>query len=127
MVPRDERSKLVVVIFESWPKPGKGTLYIEYGKRLAHLLEGLDGFISVERFESVAEPGKFVALSFWRDDAAVEAFRNVGTHRGIQAHSRDDVFDHYRLRVATVIRDYTKTDRAQAPEDSACLGASGAA
>ncbi|MES2999771.1 MAG: antibiotic biosynthesis monooxygenase [Pseudomonadota bacterium] len=118
---------MVVVIFESWPRPGKGELYIEYGKRLAHLLEGLDGFISVERFQSVAEPGKFVALSFWRDDAAVEAFRNVPTHRGIQAHSREDIFNDYRLRVATVIRDYTKADRAQAPEDSGCLRASGSA
>lgn len=106
---------MVVVIFESWPKPGKGKDYIDYGVKLAHLLEGRDGFISVERFESVVEPGKFVALSFWRDEAAVDAFREVPAHRSIQSKSRAEVFDDYRLRVAKVIRDYSKNDRTQAP------------
>jgi heme-degrading monooxygenase HmoA len=109
---------MIVVIFESWPKPGKGKDYLDFGVRLAHLLEGFDGFISVERFESVVEPGKFVALSFWRDEAAVDAFRNLPVHRGIQARSRSEIFNDYRLRVATVIRDYSKEDRAQAPADS---------
>lgn len=106
---------MIVVIFESWPKPGKGKDYIDYGVKLAHLLEGRDGFISVERFESVVEPGKFVALSFWRDEAAVDSFREVPAHRSIQSKSRADVFDDYRLRVAKVIRDYSKDDRTQAP------------
>jgi heme-degrading monooxygenase HmoA len=109
---------MIVVIFESWPKTGKGKDYIEYGVKLAHLLEGRDGFISVERFESVVEPGKFVALSYWRDETAVDAFRQNATHRGIQLRSRHEIFDDYRLRVATVIRDYTKNDRRQAPPDS---------
>jgi heme-degrading monooxygenase HmoA len=113
-----QETRMVVVIFESWPKPGKGAEYIEYGQKLAHLLEELDGFISVERFESVVEPGKFVALSFWRDEAAVEAFRNVPAHRGVQSRSRHEIFDDYRLRVATIIRDYSKMDRAEAPKDS---------
>ena len=106
---------MIVVIFESWPKPGKGREYIDFGVKLAHLLEGRDGFISVERFESVVEPGKFVALSFWRDEAAVNAFREVPAHRSIQSKSRTEVFDDYRLRVAKVIRDYSKDDRSQAP------------
>ncbi|MBM7486801.1 heme-degrading monooxygenase HmoA [Bradyrhizobium sp. USDA 3686] len=106
---------MIVVIFESWPKPGKGRDYIDFGVKLAHLLEGRDGFISVERFESVVEPGKFVALSFWRDEAAVNAFRQVPAHRSIQSKSRQEVFDDYRLRVANVIRDYSKDDRSQAP------------
>jgi heme-degrading monooxygenase HmoA len=106
---------MIVVIFESWPKPGKGKDYIDFGLKLAHLLEGRDGFISVERFESVIEPGKFVALSFWRDEAAVNAFRQVPAHRAIQSKSRQEVFDDYRLRVAKVIRDYSKDDRSQAP------------
>jgi heme-degrading monooxygenase HmoA len=95
---------MVVVIFESWPKPGKGEQYLDFGARMAHLLEGFDGFISIERFESVVERGKFVALSFWRDEQAVDIFRNLSAHRGIQARSRSEIFDDYRLRVARVIR-----------------------
>ncbi len=110
---------MIAVIFESWPKPGLGGDYIDHGQKMAHLVEGRDGFISIERFESVSEPGKFVALSFWRDEAAVDAFRQHPVHRGIQSKSRKDVFTDYRLRVAQVIRDYTRNDRTQAPEDSA--------
>ena len=110
---------MIVVIFESWPRPGKGEQYLDLGKRMAHLLEGFDGFISIERFESVTERGKFVALSFWRDERSVDAFRNISTHRGVQARSRAEIFDNFRLRVAKVIRDYTKTDRTEAPADSA--------
>ena len=109
---------MIVVIFESRPKPGLGKDYLDYGARMAHLLEGFDGFISIERFESVVEPGKFVALSYWRDEAAVDAFRNIPAHRAIQDKSRATMFDDYRLRVAHVIRDYTKDDRTQAPADS---------
>lgn len=109
---------MIAVIFESWPKPGLGKDYIDYGQKMAHLVEGRDGFISIERFESVSEPGKFVALSFWRDEAAVEAFRKHPVHRGIQAKSRSDIFIDYRLRVAGVMRDYTRNDRTQAPADS---------
>lgn len=113
---------MIAVIFESWPKPGLGKDYIDYGLKMAHLVEGCDGFISIERFESVSEPGKFVALSFWRDEAAVDAFRQNPVHRAIQSKSRSGVFIDYRLRVAGVIRDYTRTDRTQAPQDSRMHG-----
>lgn len=109
---------MVVVIFESWPAPGKGQQYLDLGQKMGRLLEGFDGFISIERFESVVEHGKFVALSFWRDERAVDVFRNLSTHRGVQARSRQGIFDAYRLRVATVIRDYTESDRTEAPADS---------
>ena len=79
---------------------------------------GVDGFISIERFQSVTDPSKLVALSFWRDEAAVDAWRNVSIHRAVQTASRRDVFRDYRLRVAKVIRDYGKLDRAQAPVDT---------
>ena len=88
------------------------------GQSMVSLVEGFDGFISIERFESVAEPGKFVALSFWRDEAAVTAWRNVAEHRKIQAGSRQKVFDDYRLRVASVTRDYSMQQHANAPADS---------
>ena len=113
----DPEAGMIAVIFESWPKPGLGKDYIDYGQKMAHLVEGRDGFISIERFESVSEPGKFVALSFWRDQAAVDAFRQSPVHRAIQSKSRKEVFINYRLRVADVIRDYTGTDRTQAPKD----------
>lgn len=109
---------MIAVIFESWPKQGSGETYLRMGQSMMSLVEGFDGFISIERFESVTEPGKFVALSFWRDEAAVTAWRNVVEHRRIQDGSRKTVFDDYRLRVASVTRDYGLRDRAQAPADS---------
>ena len=112
---------MIVVIFESWPRPGSAETYLEMGQSMMSLVEGFDGFISIERFESVSEPGKFVALSFWRDEAAVTAWRNVAEHRRVQDGSRRTVFDDYRLHVASVTRDYSKQDRAQAPADSAAV------
>ncbi|MEZ5860446.1 MAG: antibiotic biosynthesis monooxygenase [Geminicoccaceae bacterium] len=87
-------------------------------RRAAALLEGIDGFISVERFASVSEPDKFVSLSFWRDEAAVAAWRSLAEHRLAQARGRGQIFADYRLRVAEVSRDYGLTDRAEAPADS---------
>jgi len=109
---------MIAVIFESWPRPGRGDAYLDMGQRMMSLVEGFDGFISIERFESVVQPGKFVALSFWRDEAAVEAWRNGLEHRQVQGRGREAVFDDYRLRVASVTRDYSMKDRAQAPRDS---------
>ena len=109
---------MIAVIFESWPKPGSGETYLEMGQKMSSLVEGFDGFISIERFESVTEPGKFVSLSFWRDEAAVAAWRNVAEHRRAQEGGRRSVFDDYRLRVAHVVRDYGKHDRQEGPADS---------
>jgi len=109
---------MVVVIFESWPRKGDGATYLKMGQSMSALVDGFDGFLSIERFESVTEPGKFLALSCWRDEEAVAAWRNVAEHRHIQDASRRSVFDDYRLRVAQVIRDYSMDRREQAPEDS---------
>ena len=109
---------MIAVIFESWPKPGKMQTYIDMGAALSRHLETLDGFISIERFQSVSDPEKLVALSFWRDEAAVDAWRKREVHRAVQTGSRREVFRDYRLRVAAVIRDYTMFDREQAPADS---------
>ena len=86
--------------------------------RLGPQLEKMDGFISIERFQSFSDPGKLLALPIWRDEAAVDAFRNWEIHRGVQVNSRKDVFLDYRLRVAAVLRDYGMTEREQAPRDS---------
>jgi heme-degrading monooxygenase HmoA len=109
---------MIAVIFESWPKAGKKDAYLNMAAMLMPLVEEIDGFISVERFESVSQPGKMVALSFWRDEAAVTNWRNLVEHRRVQEGSRKSVFDDYRLRIAHVIRDYSLKDRHEAPADS---------
>lgn len=109
---------MIAVIFEFTPAPGKTADYFSLGTALKAEVEKFDGFISIERFESVTSPGKFVSLSFWRDEEAVRAWRNLDVHRGAQTQGRGGVFADYRLRVASVIRDYGMNERAEAPADS---------
>lgn len=109
---------MIAVIFEVWPRPGQRQTYLDIAAALRPQLEKIDGFISVERFESLTEPGKILSLSFFRDEAAVAVWRNLETHRHAQAKGRTAVFGNYRLRIAGVIRDYGMKDRAQAPADS---------
>jgi heme-degrading monooxygenase HmoA len=109
---------MIAVIFESWPHPDQRDRYLDAAAQLKPLLAGIDGFISVERFESLAEPGKILSLSFWRDEAAVATWRNTEEHRRAQAAGWGGVLRDYRLRIAEVVRDYGMTDRAGAPEDS---------
>jgi heme-degrading monooxygenase HmoA len=109
---------MVVVIFEMWPAAGKTGEYFELAASLRRELDQIDGFLSIERFESVTTPGKFVSLSFWRDEESVRRWRNVEGHRRAQARGRADIFADYRLRVASVIRDYGMRERDEAPPDS---------
>ena len=109
---------MIAVIFEVIPKPGHASSYFEIAAQLKPMLEGIDGFLSVERFESLAQPGKFLSLSFWRDEDAVRAWRTHALHRQGQREGREVVFEDYRLRVAGVLRDYGLHDRGQAPADS---------
>jgi heme-degrading monooxygenase HmoA len=109
---------MIAVIFESKPHPGQTDAYLNAAAKLRPLLAEIDGFISIERFESLTEPGKILSLSYWRDEEAVRQWRNVEAHRRIQAAGRESIFADYRLRVAQVIRDYGINDRAEAPEDS---------
>lgn len=108
---------MIAVIFEVLPKDGHRAPYLDRAADLRSILEQVDGFISVERFESLTTPGKLLSLSFWRDEAALEAWRAVDKHRTAQAAGRTIHFADYRLRVAGVIRDYGLHDRDQAPED----------
>src|SRR5262245_42159793 len=113
---------MIATIFEVWPAEECKQEYLDLAGELLPELEKIDGFISVQRFQSISEPGKMLSLSFWRDEAAVARWRNHAQHRGGQAKGRAGVFDNYRLRVAGVVRDYGKTDRReQAPADSAAL------
>jgi len=109
---------MIAVIFEVWPKPEHKGEYLDLAAELRPILEAIDGFISVERFESLSEKGKLLSLSFFRDEGAVAAWRNVSEHRKTQGLGRARIFENYRLRIAGVIRDYGMNDRAQAPKDS---------
>lgn len=109
---------MIAVIFEVWPAEGEMGHYLDLAAALRSDLEKIDGFISVERFESLVTPGKLLSLSFFRDEAAVMAWRNRPRHRATQAKGRGGVFANYRLRVAQVLRDYGLNERDQAPADS---------
>ncbi len=109
---------MIAVIFEAQPHAQQLGAYLDAAARLRPLLERFDGFISIERFESLATPGKILSLSYWRDAEAVRRWRNVEAHRSVQRAGRESVFADYRLHVAEVIRAYGMTDRAEAPEDS---------
>ena len=109
---------MIAVIFEVEPAEGQRDTYLDIAIRLKPELEAVDGFLSVERFESLTNPGKMLSLSFFRDEAAVAAWRNTEDHRHAQAAGRGGVFADYRLRVARVVRDYGMTERDEAPEDS---------
>jgi heme-degrading monooxygenase HmoA len=109
---------MIAVIFEVWPAEGRKEHYLDIAASLRPQLETMDGFISVERFQSLTDPNKLLSLSFWRDEDAVKAWRNQMAHRAGQKKGREGIFADYRLRIAAVVRDYGLTDRAQAPEDS---------
>ena len=109
---------MIAVIFEVQPHAERKGAYLDAAVRLKPLLEKMDGFISIERFESLSQPGKILSLSIWRDEEAVRQWRNVEEHRKVQAAGRQSIFADYRLRVAQVIRDYGLNERAEAPDDS---------
>ena len=107
------------IIFEVWPADGRREEYLGIAAALRTELEKMPGFISVERFESLTEPGKLLSLSFWESEEAIANWRRHAGHRGAQKKGRSGVFAGYRLRVAGVVRDYTMDERReQAPADS---------
>ena len=109
---------MVAVIFVFTPAPGRFPDYMELVGQLKPELEKAEGFISLERFESITTPGKFVSLQFWRDDESIAKWRKLQQHREAQKKGRGGIFASYRLRIAGVIRDYTMDGRSQAPADS---------
>ncbi|OQP59882.1 antibiotic biosynthesis monooxygenase [Niastella vici] len=110
---------MIAVIFEVEPaNEAKKQEYLSIAAELMPVLEKVDGFISIERFQSLANNGKILSLSFWRDEESIEKWRNMELHRFAQARGRKDVFRDYRLRIAGVIRDYGLVNRIEAPADS---------
>jgi heme-degrading monooxygenase HmoA len=109
---------MIAVIFEFTPAQGRFPDYLSLVEKLKPELDKAEGFLSLERFESITTPGKFVSLQFWRDEASVAKWRNLQKHREAQKQGRGGIFASYRLRIAGVLRDYTMDARAQAPADS---------
>lgn len=109
---------MFAVIFEVEPTAEGKDEYLKIAAELRKFLENRDGFISIERFQSLAEAGKVLSLSFWQDEAAIEKWRNVLEHRSAQRKGKEALFRSYRIRVAEVVRDYSGSDRSEAPDDS---------
>ncbi|RWC86370.1 MULTISPECIES: antibiotic biosynthesis monooxygenase [unclassified Mesorhizobium] len=109
---------MIAVIFEVQPAEGRREAYLGIAAELRPLLDGIDGFISVERFQSLADQNRVLSLSFWRDEEAVKAWRNTEEHRQAQQAGRGGIFAGYRLRIAHVVRDYGLAERDEAPADS---------
>lgn len=109
---------MITVLFEVELAPGRRDAYLGAAETLRPLLAGVDGFISIERFESLSRPGRLLSLSFWESEEAVQRWRTLDAHRAAQQAGRASIFADYRLTVAEVIRGYGLTDREKAPEDS---------
>ncbi len=109
---------MIAVIFEVHPHAEHKQQYLDIAASLRPTLDEIDGFISIERFQSLTDETKILSISFFRDEAAVEQWRNISAHRNAQAKGGASVFKDYRIRIASVIRDYGMFERDQAPDDS---------
>ncbi|OXA66506.1 antibiotic biosynthesis monooxygenase [Flavobacterium aquidurense] len=109
---------MIAVIFEVIPNEGKKEEYLDIAASLRPELDHIEGFISIERFQSFSNPDKVLSLSFWKDEASIQQWRNLEMHRHAQAKGRNEVFKDYHLRTATVVRDYGMFERKETPEDS---------
>lgn len=112
---------MIAVIFEVQIASGRKQDYLDIAAELRPLLEQVDGFLSIERFQSLTHPEKLLSLSFFRDEEAVRNWRNLGQHRSAQGKGRGGIFADYRLRVAGIIRDYGMFERDEAPNDSKAM------
>jgi heme-degrading monooxygenase HmoA len=115
---KQKPAKMIAVIFEAFPAEGKWDEYLDMAAQLRPELSRIDGFISIERFQSITDSGKVLSLSFWKDEESVAQWRNTKLHREVQEAGRRSIFKDYRLRVARVQRDYGMKNREEVPEDS---------
>ncbi|MDA6071616.1 antibiotic biosynthesis monooxygenase [Flavobacterium sp. AC] len=109
---------MIAVIFEVIPNEGKKEEYLNIAASLRPELDHIEGFISIERFQSFSDPEKVLSLSFWKDEESIQQWRNLEMHRHAQAKGKNEVFKDYHLRIATVVRDYGMFERKETPEDS---------
>lgn len=96
---------MVVVIFEVFFKPGQEAAYLEIARKLREHVLQAPGFIGMERFRSIANEGKICSVSFWEDEASVEAWKNFPQHLAAQQHGKEHLFAKYRIRVAKVLHE----------------------
>jgi heme-degrading monooxygenase HmoA len=113
-----EETTMLAVIFEVYPTRQGKKEYLELAVFLKNELSAFEGLLSIERFQSLIEEGKLLSLSFWQDEASLEKWRNFMDHRLAQQKGKNRLFSSYRIRVCSVVRDYTESERAQAPNDS---------
>ena len=109
---------MIAVIFEVMPDPDRKTDYLDMAAEMRPLVDEIEGFISVERFQSLTNPDKLLSLSFFEDEDAIDRWRKLAAHRRAQSKGRKGMFTDYHLRIAHVIRDYGLFDRDEAPADS---------
>lgn len=109
---------MIAVIFEVIPNEGKKEEYLDIAAKLRSELDTIEGFISIERFQSINDPEKILSLSFWKDEESILQWRNLELHRFAQTKGREEIFKDYHLRIANVNRDYGMFDRKEAPKDS---------
>ncbi|MFZ7093506.1 antibiotic biosynthesis monooxygenase family protein [Primorskyibacter sp. 2E233] len=109
---------MIAIIFEVIPAEGRKNAYLDIATQMRPLVEEVEGFLSVERFQSLTNPEKLLSISFFEDEAAVDRWRKLAKHRNAQSKGRAGLFSDYRLKVCHVLRDYGLTDRDQAPDDS---------
>jgi heme-degrading monooxygenase HmoA len=114
----NKKKQMIAVIFEAFPAEGKWDEYLDIAAKLRPELEKIDGFISIERFQSIADSSKVLALSFWENEESIAAWRNLELHRNAQARGRAGIFRDYRIRVGNINRDYSMINREQAPADT---------
>ncbi len=107
---------MIAVIFEVIPHAAHKQEYLDIAASLKPHLEEIDGFISIERFQSLTDANKILSLSFFRDEKSVKEWRKLQCHRTAQEQGRASIFADYRLRVCTVIRDYGMFERDQVPD-----------
>lgn len=112
---------MIAVIFEVIPNEGKKEEYLDIAASLRPQLDHIEGFISIERFQSFTNPEKVLSLSFWKSEESIQQWRNLEMHRHAQAKGRNEIFKDYHLRIATVVRDYGMFEREETPEDSSAF------
>ena len=108
----------VIVLFEVKPTKEGMQRYLDLAAMLKPMLTGFEGFIRAERFSSLNEEGKLLSMNVWTDEAAVERWRNMAEHRMSQKEGREKLFESYKITVCNAVREYSDTEREQAPEDS---------
>lgn len=108
----------IIVLFEVKPTREGMQRYLDLAAALKPLLAGFEGFIRAERFSSLNEEGKLLSMNVWTDEEAVARWRNVVEHRMSQREGREKLFESYRITVCKAIREYSDTERSEAPDDS---------